>query len=80
MQVIDSELLFENGLFTHRSFSITVRGCLILLGQVTEHDRLIGNRNLVWGLGASYSFSPKWALSGSAFRSVWTEMKTVARN
>lgn len=38
-----------------------------------QHDRLIGNRNLVWGLGIDYSFSPKWRLSSSTFRSVWTE-------
>lgn len=38
-----------------------------------QHDRLIGNRNLVWGLGVDYAFSRKWVLSGSTFRSVWTE-------
>lgn len=38
-----------------------------------QHDRLIGNRNLVWGLGLDYMISPRWALSGSTFRSVWTE-------
>ena len=38
-----------------------------------QHDRLIGNRNLNYGLGIDYSFSPKWSLSGSTFRSVWTD-------
>lgn len=38
-----------------------------------QHDRLVGNRNLVWGLGVDYGISRKWALSGSTFRSVWTE-------
>ena len=38
-----------------------------------QHDRLIGNRNLVWGIGIDYAISPKWALSGSTFRSIWTE-------
>ena len=38
-----------------------------------QHDRLVGNRNLVFGLGVDYAFGPKWSLSGSTFRSVWTE-------
>ena len=38
-----------------------------------QHDRLIGNRNLNYGLGIDYSLSPKWTLSGSTFRSAWTE-------
>jgi hypothetical protein len=38
-----------------------------------QHDRLIGNRNLNYGLGVDYTFSPKWSVSGSTFRSAWTE-------
>jgi hypothetical protein len=38
-----------------------------------QHDRLVGNRNLVFGIGADYAFGRKWVLSGSTFRSVWTE-------
>jgi hypothetical protein len=38
-----------------------------------QHDRLIGNRNLNYGLSVDYTFSPKWSVSGSTFRSAWTE-------
>jgi len=38
-----------------------------------HHDRLIGNRNLNFGLGIDYFFSPEWKMSGSAYQSVWTE-------
>jgi hypothetical protein len=38
-----------------------------------QHDRLIGNRNLNYGLGIDYALSPKWSVSGSTFRSAWTE-------
>ncbi len=38
-----------------------------------HHDRLVGNRNLNFGLGIDYFFSPEWKMSGSAYQSVWTE-------
>lgn len=38
-----------------------------------NHDRLVGNRNLNFGLGIDYSFSREWQLSASTFQSVWTE-------
>jgi len=38
-----------------------------------NHDRLVRHRNLNFGLGADYFFSPKWKLSGSAYQSIWTE-------
>lgn len=38
-----------------------------------EHDRLVGSRNLNFGVGINYAFSPEWQLSGSTFQSVWTE-------
>ena len=38
-----------------------------------EHDRLVGSRNLNFGLGVDYSFSRDWQLSASTFQSVWTE-------
>jgi hypothetical protein len=38
-----------------------------------QHDRLIGNRTLIGGLSIDYALSPKWLLSGSTFRGVWTE-------
>jgi hypothetical protein len=38
-----------------------------------QHDRLIGHRNLNFGLGIDYFFTPEWKLSGSAYQSVWTE-------
>jgi hypothetical protein len=38
-----------------------------------QHDRLIGNRNLNFGLGFDYFFSPEWKVSGSGFQSIWTE-------
>ena len=38
-----------------------------------NHDRLVGNRNLNFGLGFDYFFSPEWKLSGSGYQSVWTE-------
>jgi hypothetical protein len=41
-----------------------------------HHDRLIGNRNLNFGLGIDYFFSPEWKVSGSAFQSIWTEEST----
>jgi len=41
-----------------------------------HHDRLIGNRNLNFGLSADYFFSPEWKVSGSAYQSIWTEETT----
>jgi hypothetical protein len=38
-----------------------------------QHDRLIGNRNLNFGLSIDYFFSPEWKISGSAYQSIWTE-------
>jgi hypothetical protein len=38
-----------------------------------QHDRLIGNRNLNFGLGFDYFFNSEWKLSGSAYQSVWTD-------
>ena len=38
-----------------------------------EHDRMVGNRSLNFGLGVDYVLSSEWALSGSAFQSVWTD-------
>ena len=38
-----------------------------------QHDRLVGNRNMNFGIGIDYSFSPEWQLSGSTFQNVWTE-------
>lgn len=38
-----------------------------------QHDRLIGNRNLNFGLGIDYFLSPEWKVSGSGYQSVWTE-------
>jgi len=38
-----------------------------------EHDRLVGSRNLNFGLGIDYSFSREWQLSGSTYQSIWTE-------
>ena len=38
-----------------------------------HHDRLVGNRNLVYGLGINYALDRKWSLSASTFRSVWTD-------
>lgn len=38
-----------------------------------QHDRLIGNRNLNFGIGIDYFLSPKWKVSGSGYQSVWTE-------
>jgi hypothetical protein len=38
-----------------------------------QHDRLIGHRNLNFGLGFDYFFSPEWKVSGSGFQSIWTE-------
>jgi len=38
-----------------------------------HHDRLIGNRNLNFGLGFDYFFSREWKVSGSGYQSVWTE-------
>ncbi len=38
-----------------------------------QHDRLVGNRNLNFGLGFDYFFSPEWKVSGSGFQSIWTE-------
>jgi len=38
-----------------------------------QHDRLIGNRNLNFGVGFDYFFNPDWKISGSAFQSVWTD-------
>lgn len=41
-----------------------------------HHDRLIGNRNLNFGLGFDYFFSPQWKMSGSGFQSIWTDETT----
>ena len=41
-----------------------------------QHDRLIGNRNLNFGIGFDYFFSPEWKISGSGFQSVWTKETT----
>ena len=38
-----------------------------------QHDRMVGNRNLIFGIGFDYPISPKWTMSGSTFRSVWTD-------
>lgn len=38
-----------------------------------EHDRLVGNRNLNFGLGLDHFFSPEWKVSASAYQSVWTD-------
>ena len=38
-----------------------------------QHDRLIGNRNLNFGLSIDYFFSPEWKVSGSGYQSIWTE-------
>jgi len=38
-----------------------------------QHDRLVGHRNLNFGLGVDYFFSPEWKVSGSGYQSIWTE-------
>ena len=38
-----------------------------------QHDRLVGNRNLNFGLGFDYFFTREWKVSGSAYQSVWTD-------
>lgn len=38
-----------------------------------HHDRMVGNRNLNFGLGIDYFFSPEWKMSGRAYQSIWTE-------
>ena len=38
-----------------------------------NHDRLVGNRNLNFGLRFDYFFSRNSKISGSAYQSVWTE-------
>ena len=38
-----------------------------------HHDRLVGNRNLNFGLGVDYFLSREWKVSGSSYQSVWTE-------
>ena len=38
-----------------------------------HHDRQVGNRNLNFGLGFDYFFSPQWKVSGSGYKSVWTD-------
>ena len=38
-----------------------------------EHDRLIGNRNLNFGIGVDYFLSPQWKLSGSGYQSIDTD-------
>jgi hypothetical protein len=38
-----------------------------------QHDRLVSHRNLNFGLGFDYFFSPQWKVSGSGYQSVWTE-------
>jgi hypothetical protein len=38
-----------------------------------QHDRLVGNRNLNFGLGIEYFFSREWKVSGSGYQSIWTE-------
>ena len=38
-----------------------------------QHDRLVGNRNLNFGIGFDYFLTREWKLSGSGFQSVWTE-------
>jgi len=38
-----------------------------------HHDRLVGNRNLNFGLSIDYFFSPEWKVSGSGYQSIWTD-------
>ena len=38
-----------------------------------QHDRVVSHRNLNFGLGIDYFFSPKWKVSGSSYQSIWTE-------
>jgi len=38
-----------------------------------HHDRLVGNRNLNFGIGFDYFFGPEWKVSGSGYQSIWTE-------
>lgn len=38
-----------------------------------QHDRLVGHRNLNFGVGVDYFFNLDWKLSGSAYQSVWTD-------
>jgi hypothetical protein len=38
-----------------------------------NHDRLIKHRNLNYGIGVDYFISPEWKISGSGYRSIWTE-------
>jgi hypothetical protein len=38
-----------------------------------HHDRLVSHRNLNFGLGIDYFFSPKWNVSGTAYQSIWTD-------
>jgi hypothetical protein len=38
-----------------------------------HHDRLVGNRNLNFGVVIDYFFSPEWQVSGSWYQSIWTE-------
>lgn len=38
-----------------------------------HHDRLIGNRNVNFGLGFDYFLNTEWKVSGSGYQSVWTD-------
>ncbi len=38
-----------------------------------HHDRLVGNRNLNFGLGFDYFFSSDWKVSASGYQSVYTD-------
>lgn len=38
-----------------------------------QHDRLVGHRNLNFGLGIDYFFNRESKLSGSVYQSVWTD-------
>jgi len=41
-----------------------------------QHDRLVQHRNLNFGLGIDYFFSPEWKVSGSTYQSIWTKETT----
>lgn len=38
-----------------------------------HHDRLVGNRNSTLGIGIDYFLNREWKLSGSGYKSIWTE-------
>ena len=38
-----------------------------------QHDRVVQHRNLNFGLGIDYFFSPEWKVSGSTYQSIWTK-------